>query len=102
MRYASLVGDMGSALSGGQKQRIMIARALYRSPKILFLDEGTSQLDVEVEKAINDNLARLDMTRVVIAHRPDTLRIADRVFDLREGKLSEIRLRQGALSLERA
>ncbi|PYE92508.1 colicin V processing peptidase [Rhizobium sp. PP-F2F-G38] len=82
MGYASLIGDMGSALSGGQKQRIMIARALYRQPRILFMDEGTSHLDVEVEREINDNLAQLAITRVVIAHRPDTLRIANRVYCL--------------------
>jgi ATP-binding cassette subfamily B protein RaxB len=90
MRYASLIGDMGSALSGGQKQRIMIARALYRSPKILFMDEGTSHLDVHLEKDINDNLSNLNITRIVIAHRPDTLRIADRVFRLGNGTLDEI------------
>lgn len=90
MRYGSLIGDMGSTLSGGQKQRIMIARALYRDPKILFLDEGTSHLDIQVERTINDNLSKLNMTRVVIAHRPDTLRIAERVFRLDEGKLFEL------------
>ncbi|MGV1943752.1 peptidase domain-containing ABC transporter [Agrobacterium sp. 22-211-1] len=90
MRYRSLIGDMGSSLSGGQKQRIMIARALYREPKILFMDEGTSHLDIEVERSINNNLSKLNITRVVIAHRPDTLRIAERVFHLNAGKLSEL------------
>jgi ATP-binding cassette, subfamily B, bacterial CvaB/MchF/RaxB len=90
MRYASLIGDMGSALSGGQKQRIMIARALYKQPKILFMDEGTSQLDVKVERSINDNISKLNITRVIVAHRPDTLRIADRVLNLTHGKLSEL------------
>ncbi|MCB8828256.1 ATP-binding cassette domain-containing protein, partial [Escherichia coli] len=90
MRYASLIGDMGSALSGGQKQRIMIARALYKRPKILFMDEGTSQLDVKVERSINDNISKLNITRVIVAHRPDTLRIADRVLNLTHGKLSEL------------
>ncbi|AZO19986.1 peptidase domain-containing ABC transporter [Mesorhizobium sp. M1E.F.Ca.ET.045.02.1.1] len=90
MRYASLIGDMGSALSGGQKQRLMIARALYRQPKILFIDEGTSHLDLQVERAINDNLTQLNITRVVIAHRPDTLRIADRVFNMSSGGLAEL------------
>lgn len=90
MRYGSLIGDMGSTLSGGQKQRIMIARALYRDPKILFMDEGTSHLDIQVERTINDNLSKLNITRFVIAHRPDTLRIAERVFRLDGGKLSEL------------
>lgn len=90
MRYASLIGDMGSALSGGQKQRIMIARALYKNPKILFMDEGTSQLDVKVEREINTNISNLNITRVIVAHRPDTLRIADRVLNLTEGRLVEL------------
>ena len=70
MAYNSLVGDMGSALSGGQKQRVLLARALYRRPKILFLDEGTAHLDVERERQINAALRRLDITRVSVAHRP--------------------------------
>ncbi|KIP99527.1 hypothetical protein RU07_18720 [Agrobacterium tumefaciens] len=90
MGYASLIGDMGSALSGGQKQRIMIARALYKRPRILFIDEGTSQLDTVVEKRINSNIAQLKITRVIVAHRPDTLRIADRVFSLSGGSLIEV------------
>ncbi|MBK8158737.1 MAG: peptidase domain-containing ABC transporter [Rhodospirillaceae bacterium] len=80
MGYASLVGDMGSSLSGGQKQRIMIARALYHQPRILFMDEGTAHLDLDIERTINNNLRGLDITRIIIAHRPDTVRIADRVL----------------------
>jgi ATP-binding cassette subfamily B protein RaxB len=71
MAYNSLIGDMGNSLSGGQKQRVMLARALYRRPKVLFLDEGTAHLDIEKERAINENLRRLDITRVSIAHRPE-------------------------------
>jgi ATP-binding cassette subfamily B protein RaxB len=71
MAYNSLIGDMGSSLSGGQKQRVLLARALYRRPKILFLDEGTAHLDVERERQINAALRRLDITRVSIAHRPE-------------------------------
>ena len=82
MGYQSLVGDMGSALSGGQKQRLMIARALYRQPRILILDEGTAHLDVATERAVNAALAGLAITRIVVAHRPETLRAADRVIDL--------------------
>ena len=71
MAYNSLVGDMGSSLSGGQKQRVLLARALYRRPKILFLDEGTAHLDVDRERKINEALRRLHITRISIAHRPE-------------------------------
>jgi ATP-binding cassette subfamily B protein RaxB len=87
MGYESLVGDMGSTLSGGQKQRVLIARALYRRPRILILDEGTSHLDLENERAVNAALSELAITRLVVAHRPETLRAAGRVVSLQEGVL---------------
>ncbi|MGA6975715.1 MAG: peptidase domain-containing ABC transporter, partial [Pseudolabrys sp.] len=80
MTYNSLIGDMGSSLSGGQKQRVMLARALYRQPRILFLDEGTAHLDVDNEKHINDSLKSLQMTRISVAHRPEMSSGADRVL----------------------
>ena len=80
MTYNSLIGDMGSSLSGGQKQRVMLARALYRQPRILFLDEGTAHLDVDNEKHINDSLKSLEMTRISVAHRPEMSSGADRVL----------------------
>jgi ATP-binding cassette subfamily B protein RaxB len=80
MTYNSLVGDMGSSLSGGQKQRLLLARALYRKPRILFLDEGTAHLDLENERYINQSLTRLEMTRVSVAHRPNISAGADRVI----------------------
>jgi ATP-binding cassette subfamily B protein RaxB len=89
MGYESLVGDMGSTLSGGQKQRVLIARALYRRPRILILDEGTSHLDVETEKAVNAALSNLAITRLVVAHRPETLRAAQRVITLEGGVAPE-------------
>src|SRR5262249_41222689 len=82
MTYNSLIGDMGSSLSGGQKQRVLLARALYRRPKLLFLDEGTAHLDVAMERQINATLRQLAITRVAIAHRPETIGAADRVFSL--------------------
>lgn len=82
MSYNSLIGDMGSSLSSGQKQRVLLARALYRRPKILFLDEGTAHLDTEKEKEINANLRHLNMTRVSIAHRPEITHGADMIIHL--------------------
>lgn len=82
MGYETLVGDMGSTLSGGQKQRILLARALYKQPKILFLDEATSHLDVDNEKNINQALKTLDITQIIIAHRQETIKMADRVIDM--------------------
>jgi ATP-binding cassette subfamily B protein RaxB len=80
MTYNSLIGDMGSSLSGGQKQRVLLARALYRRPKLLFLDEGTAHLDVAREKEIHANLKRLSMTRISIAHRPEIGAGADQIL----------------------
>jgi len=79
MKYFTLVGDMGAALSGGQKQRILLARALYRRPKLLFLDESTSHLDARSERVVNERLSHLSMTLIVVAHRRETIRHADRV-----------------------
>ena len=87
MAYNTYVGDMGTVLSGGQKQRILLARALYKRPKILFLDEATSHLDVERERQVNQAIGALKITRVIIAHRPETIASADRVILLAEGKV---------------
>jgi ATP-binding cassette subfamily B protein RaxB len=80
MTYNSLIGDMGSSLSGGQKQRVLLARALYRQPKLLFLDEGTAHLDLDKEAEVNHNLQRLTITRINVAHRPEIISGADRIY----------------------
>ena len=82
MAYNSLVGDMGSSLSSGQKQRVLLARALYRQPKILFVDEGTAHVDVDMESQIYEGLRSLELTLICIAHRPGVLAYADKVFNL--------------------
>lgn len=81
MGYETLIGELGS-LSGGQKQRLLIARALYRRPSILFMDEATSHLDLDNETHINRAISQLNITRVIIAHRPSTIASADRVIRL--------------------
>lgn len=89
MRYNTLVGDIGSGLSGGQKQRILLARALYRNPKILVLDEATSHLDVTSERTVNAAVKRSELTRLIVAHRPETIAMADRVVHMHEGCVRE-------------
>ncbi len=89
MQYNTLVGDMGAALSGGQRQRLLLARALYKQPRILFLDEATSALDIGREKQVNDAVRALNLTRVLIAHRPETIASADRVIVLQGGRVAQ-------------
>ena len=87
MQYHTLVGDMGNSLSGGQKQRLLLARALYQQPNLLFLDEASSNLDIENERKINQHLKALNITRIMVAHRPQTIAMADKVFELNKGEL---------------
>jgi ATP-binding cassette subfamily B protein RaxB len=89
MGYNSLIGDMGTFLSGGQKQRIVLARALYRRPRILFMDEGTSALDVSLEARVNAAVKALGLTRIIIAHRPETIASASRVLAVRQGLVED-------------
>jgi ATP-binding cassette, subfamily B, bacterial CvaB/MchF/RaxB len=89
MGYHTLIGDMGAALSGGQKQRVLLARALYKRPKILLLDEATSSLDLERERIVNQAVRQLALTRVIVAHRPETIASASRVIALHEGRVAQ-------------
>jgi ATP-binding cassette subfamily B protein RaxB len=82
MGYHTLVGDLGSGMSGGQKQRLLLARALYKDPKVLALDEATSHLDIANERAVTSAIAHMQLTRLVIAHRPETIAGAHRVVQI--------------------
>lgn len=87
MGYRTHIGDMGTVLSGGQKQRVLLARALYRKPRFLFLDEATSHLDVNRERLVNESVLSLPLTRVIVAHRPETIESADRVIVIENGSV---------------
>jgi ATP-binding cassette subfamily B protein RaxB len=91
MGYQTMVGDMGSSLSGGQKQRILLARGLYKQPRVLALDEATSHLDIANEQRVTQALAQMNLTRIVVAHRPETIAGAQRVVCLQQGKVVEMR-----------
>ncbi|PHM27771.1 peptidase domain-containing ABC transporter [Xenorhabdus budapestensis] len=82
MAYETLIGELGNGLSGGQIQRLLIARALYRRPSILFMDEATSHLDLTNEAHINESISALNITRIIIAHRPSTIKSAERVISM--------------------
>jgi ATP-binding cassette subfamily B protein RaxB len=90
MGYQSLIGDMGSSLSGGQVQRLLLARALYRKPKVLFLDEATSSLDLRLEQHVNEAIKAMKITRIIIAHRPQSIMSADRIIKLGNGQCAEL------------
>lgn len=87
MGYGTLIGDIGSGLSGGQKQRILLARALYRQPRMLVLDEATSHLDLWNEQLVNAAIRQVQLTRVIVAHRPETIAMAERVAVFEKGAL---------------
>ena len=90
MGHSTHVGDMGSSLSGGQLQRVLIARALYKQPSVLVLDEATSHLDVANEKNVNTAINSLSISRITIAHRPETITMADRVISIANSNKTQI------------
>lgn len=89
MGYETKIVDMGATFSGGQRQRIILARALYRRPLVLILDEASSHLDPESERLVNEAIMSMNITRIIIAHRAETIRLASRVFMLSDGVMTE-------------
>jgi ATP-binding cassette, subfamily B, bacterial CvaB/MchF/RaxB len=96
MQYRTLVGDMGTTLSGGQKQRVLLARALYHQPKVLVLDEATSHLDGDNEAKVNGAIRNLKLTRISVAHRKETIAMADRMIVLANGQVVRDERRPGS------
>ena len=90
--YDTKVGERGAGLSGGERQRIAIARSILHDPRVLVLDEATSSVDVETEKQIQESLSRLveGRTTFAIAHRLSTLRNANRLVVLDQGRIVEV------------
>jgi ATP-binding cassette subfamily B protein len=90
--YQTMIGEMGRGLSGGQRQRLLIARALYKNPDYLFLDEATNALDTineqKIVKALNNVFQ--NRTVIVVAHRLSTIRKADQIIVLKSGMIAEV------------
>jgi ATP-binding cassette subfamily B protein RaxB len=101
MKYNTLITDTGLSFSGGQKQRILLARALYKEPRIMFLDEATSHLDAETEDKINRVVSTLGIARIIVAHRQETILSCDRILVLEDGRLNRA-ARQPARATEPA
>lgn len=99
MGFQTLVGDIGTGISGGQKQRILLARALYKNPKLLVMDEATSHLDMGNEQAVNAAIKTFQLTRILVAHRSETIAMAQRMAVMAEGRISEdVMQRQASLA----
>jgi ATP-binding cassette subfamily B protein RaxB len=103
MAYNTMVGYMGTVLSGGQQQRVLLARALYKRPTILILDEATSHLDIKRELVVANAIRSLSITRIIVAHRPQTAATADRIIVLEGGRVArESRLTPNVAALRAA
>jgi ATP-binding cassette subfamily B protein len=89
MGYETVLADGGASISGGQRQRLALARALVHEPAVLVLDEATSALDAVTERRVHQHLARLGCTTVIVAHRLSTIRHADRILVLEDGRIVE-------------
>jgi ATP-binding cassette subfamily B protein RaxB len=89
MQYNTIVGSLGMALSGGQKQRVLLARALYRRPRVLFLDEAFDQLDVALERRISGALKARELSFVLVSHREDSIELVGKIIELARGSTSQ-------------
>ena len=87
MQMHTVISEGGGNLSGGQRQRLIIARALALNPKILLLDEATSALDNRTQAIVSESLDRLNVTRIVVAHRLSTIRNADKIYVIKAGRV---------------
>ncbi|HBN1812811.1 TPA: ATP-binding cassette domain-containing protein, partial [Escherichia coli] len=87
MGYFTPVNDCCNVLSAGQKQKILLARALFRNPKLLVLDEATSNLDAQSEYEINQLILSLDCTKIIVSHKDEAMSIADKIIDIDNGEI---------------
>ena len=87
------IGNKGISISGGEAQRIALARALYKDPQILVLDEFTSSLDTSTEKNIIENLSKLTKTMIIVSHKISSLTFCDRVYEIKQGKLNKVNVK---------